>query len=50
VPAGGARARLTEDPDTRALLVEAGPPDTSDFVHIPAAFSALFRTERDWTT
>ena len=41
-------ARLTEDPDTRVLLVEAGPPDTSDFVHIPAAFSALFRTARDW--
>src|SRR5919199_1012030 len=41
-------ARLTEDPDVRVLLVEAGPPDTSDFVHIPAAFSALFRTERDW--
>ena len=41
-------ARLTEDPDTRVLLVEAGPPDTSDLVHIPAAFSALFRTERDW--
>ena len=41
-------ARLTEDPDTRVLLVEAGPADTSDFVHVPAAFSALFRTERDW--
>jgi choline dehydrogenase-like flavoprotein len=41
-------ARLTEDPDVNVLLVEAGPPDTSDFVHIPAAFSALFRTERDW--
>jgi choline dehydrogenase len=43
-------ARLTEDPDARVLLVEAGPPDTSDFVHIPAAFSVLFRTERDWDT
>jgi choline dehydrogenase len=41
-------ARLSEDPDVRVLLVEAGPPDTSDLVHIPAAFSALFRTERDW--
>jgi choline dehydrogenase len=41
-------ARLTEDADVRVLLVEAGPPDTSDFVHIPAAFAALFRTQQDW--
>ena len=32
----------------RVLLVEAGPPDTADFIHIPAAFSALFRTQHDW--
>jgi choline dehydrogenase len=41
-------ARLTEDPDVSVLLVEAGPPDTADFVHITAAFSALFRTQHDW--
>ena len=41
-------ARLTEDPDVNVLLLEAGPADTSDFVHIPAAFSALFRTQQDW--
>ena len=41
-------ARLSEDPDTRVLLLEAGPPDTNDLIHIPAAFSALFRTEQDW--
>jgi choline dehydrogenase len=41
-------ARLSEDPDTNVLLLEAGPPDTNDLVHIPAAFSALFRTEVDW--
>jgi choline dehydrogenase len=41
-------ARLSEDPDTRVLLIEAGPPDTNDLIHIPAAFSALFRTECDW--
>src|ERR1700745_509800 len=41
-------ARLTEDPDTRVLLLEAGPPDSSDLIAIPAAFSALFRTQQDW--
>jgi len=41
-------ARLSEDPGTRVLLLEAGPPDTNDLIHIPAAFSALFRTEQDW--
>jgi choline dehydrogenase len=40
--------RLSEDPDVSVLLVEAGPPDTADFIHIPAAFSALFRTQHDW--
>ena len=40
--------RLSEDDDVRVLLVEAGPPDTADFIHIPAAFSALFRTQHDW--
>jgi len=40
--------RLSEDPDTRVLLLEAGPPDTNDLIHIPAAFGALFRTEQDW--
>src|SRR5438552_3775747 len=41
-------ARLSEDPHARVLLLEAGPPDTNDLIHIPAAFSALFRTEQDW--
>ena len=41
-------ARLSEDPETRVLLLEAGPPDTNDLIHIPAAFSALFRSEYDW--
>ena len=41
-------ARLSEDPDVRVLLIEAGPPDTNDFIHIPAAFGSLFRTEVDW--
>lgn len=40
--------RLTEDPDVSVLLLEAGPPDSADLIHIPAAFSALFRTRYDW--
>jgi choline dehydrogenase-like flavoprotein len=41
-------ARLTEDPDVRVLLVEAGPPDSIDNIHVPLAFSQLFRTQVDW--
>jgi len=40
--------RLTEDPGVRVLLLEAGPADDTDEVHIPAAFYRLFKTERDW--
>ena len=41
-------SRLTERPDTSVLLMEAGPPDRKREIHIPAAFSKLFRTEVDW--
>jgi len=41
-------ARLTEDPYTRVLLIEAGGPGTSLAVRIPAAFSKLFKTSCDW--
>jgi choline dehydrogenase len=41
-------ARLTEDPSVRVVLLEAGPADDVDEVHIPAAFFRLFKTERDW--
>jgi choline dehydrogenase-like flavoprotein len=40
--------RLSEDPDVQVLLVEAGGPDSADFIHIPAAFTALFRSRNDW--
>ncbi len=40
--------RLTEDPDVSVLLLEAGGADTADFIHIPAAFNALFRSRNDW--
>jgi len=31
--------RLTEDAGTRVLLLEAGPPDRSIFIHMPSAFA-----------
>jgi choline dehydrogenase len=40
--------RLSEDPGVSVLLVEAGGRDTNDLVHLPAAFSALFRSDQDW--
>lgn len=41
-------ARLSEDPDARVLLLEAGGPDSRVEIHIPATFSRLFQTEADW--
>ena len=41
-------ARLSEDPDLRVLLLEAGGSDDRAEIHIPAAFSKLFATEADW--
>ncbi|EFQ82268.1 GMC oxidoreductase [Aeromicrobium marinum DSM 15272] len=48
--AGGVvAARLSEDPSVRVLLLEAGPMDDDDMIHLPAAFSTLFRTKWDWS-
>ncbi|EGD42647.1 oxidoreductase, GMC family [Nocardioidaceae bacterium Broad-1] len=41
-------ARLSEDPSVRVTLLEAGPRDKGMNIHIPAAFSKLFRSEHDW--
>jgi choline dehydrogenase len=41
-------ARLSEDPDVSVLLLEAGPPDVSENIHVPAAFLKLLRSEVDW--
>ena len=41
-------ARLSEDPAVSVLLLEAGPPDTALELHVPAAFSKLFRGVYDW--
>ena len=40
--------RLSNDPRTEVVLLEAGPPDKDKYIHIPAAFSKLFRSEVDW--
>jgi choline dehydrogenase len=41
-------ARLTENPSVNVLLLEAGPPDTADEIHIPAALNLLFQSTYDW--
>jgi choline dehydrogenase-like flavoprotein len=41
-------ARLSEDPDIGVTLVEAGPPDSAQEIHIPVAFGLLFQTKWDW--
>jgi choline dehydrogenase len=41
-------ARLTENPSARVLLLEAGPPDDADEIHIPAAVNLLFQGPYDW--
>src|SRR5256885_5665158 len=41
-------ARLSEEPDVSVLLVEAGPDDTKENIHVPAAFGSLLKTDIDW--
>jgi choline dehydrogenase len=41
-------ARLSEDPATRVLLVEAGPPDAADEIRMPAATPMLWRGPFAW--
>jgi choline dehydrogenase len=40
--------RLTEDPEIKVLLLEAGGPDQKKEIHIPAAFPKLFKSPCDW--
>ncbi|ELZ53439.1 MULTISPECIES: GMC family oxidoreductase [Halorubrum] len=40
--------RLTRDPETSVLLLEAGEPDDERNIEIPAAFPELFKTGADW--
>ncbi|MET0930592.1 MAG: GMC family oxidoreductase N-terminal domain-containing protein [Aeromicrobium sp.] len=47
--AGGVvAARLTEDPQVSVLLLEAGPADDDEMIHMPIGFSTLFKTRWDW--
>ncbi|HEX8689025.1 MAG TPA: GMC family oxidoreductase N-terminal domain-containing protein [Solirubrobacterales bacterium] len=41
-------ARLSEDPDVSVLLLEAGPPDVNENIHVPLGYLKLARTEIDW--
>jgi choline dehydrogenase len=40
--------RLSEDPDVSVLLLEAGPPDVNENIHVPLGYLQLVRTEVDW--
>ena len=40
--------RLSEDPDVSVLLLEAGPPDLNENIHVPLGYLQLGSTEVDW--
>ncbi|MDR7188204.1 choline dehydrogenase [Microbacterium sp. BE35] len=40
--------RLSEDPDTSVLLLEAGPPDDRADIRLPAAYTTHASSEIDW--
>jgi choline dehydrogenase len=40
--------RLSEDEDVRVCLLEAGPPDAVDEIHLPAGCLALTASKYDW--
>ena len=41
-------ARLSQDPQVKVALIEAGGADDAPEVHTPAAFPQLFKTQYDW--
>jgi choline dehydrogenase-like flavoprotein len=41
-------ARLSEDPDVKVCLIEAGPPDAVDEIHIPVGVLPIGQTKYDW--
>src|ERR1700730_11740208 len=40
--------RLSEDPDVQVLLLEAGPPDSKENIHVPLGYLQLGQTDVDW--
>jgi choline dehydrogenase-like flavoprotein len=40
--------RLSEDADVQVLLLEAGPPDTDEKIHVPLGYLELQRGQLDW--
>ncbi len=40
--------RLSEDPDCKVLVLEAGPADTNENIHVPLGYLKLARTAVDW--
>jgi choline dehydrogenase len=41
-------ARLSEDPDVSVAVLEAGGPDDAEEIHLPIAWSELFKGPFDW--
>jgi choline dehydrogenase-like flavoprotein len=41
-------ARLSQDPNVRVALLEAGGPDDAPEINMPVAFPQLFKTKYDW--
>jgi choline dehydrogenase len=41
-------ARLSEDPDVRVALIESGPPDVKENIHVPLGYLQLGATDVDW--
>jgi choline dehydrogenase-like flavoprotein len=42
-------ARLSEDPDVRVCVLEAGPADAADEIHLPAGVLAVGTSKYDWS-
>jgi len=41
-------ARLSEDPEVKVLLLESGPPDVKENIHVPLGYLQLGATDVDW--
>ncbi len=41
-------SRLSDDPAVKVLLLEAGPPDLNENIHVPLGYLQLGATEVDW--